>query len=66
MIVEWFWLNRCRLRDNCASVSLCLPRGRGGKRLWKSSREGGLNFKKSSAGVISTDNSSASNVFKIR
>ena len=37
-------------------------RGRGGKRLWKSRREGGLNFKKSSAGVISTDNSSASNV----
>ena len=36
--------------------------GGGGKRLWKSRREGGLNFKKSSAGVISTDNSSASNV----
>ena len=36
--------------------------GGGGKRLWKSRQEMGLNFKKSSAGVISTDNSSTSNV----
>ena len=37
-------------------------RGRGGQRPWKSRREGGLNWKKSSAGVISTDSSRDSNV----
>ena len=37
-------------------------RGRGGQILWKSRREGGLNLKKSSAGVILTDNSRDSNV----
>ena len=37
-------------------------RGRGGQILWKSRREGGLNLKKSSAGVILTDNSCDSNV----
>ena len=37
-------------------------RGRGGQILWKSKREGGLNLKKSSAGVILTDNSRDSNV----
>ena len=36
--------------------------GEGGQRLWKSRREGGLNLKKSSAGVISTDSSRDSNV----
>ena len=35
---------------------------RGGQRLWKSRREGGLNLRKSSAGVISTDSSRDSNV----
>ena len=34
----------------------------GGQRPWKSRREGGLNWKKSSAGVISTDSSRDSNV----
>ena len=37
-------------------------RGRGAQRPWKSRREGGLNWKKSSAGVISTDSSRDSNV----
>ena len=37
-------------------------RRRGGQRLWKSRREGGLNLRKSSAGVISTDSSRDSNV----
>ena len=38
-------------------------RGRGGgcQRLWKSRREGGLNLKKSSTGIISTDSSRDSN-----
>ena len=36
--------------------------GKGGQILWKSRWEGGLNFKKSSAGVILTDNSRNSNV----
>ena len=35
---------------------------RGGQRLWKSRPEGGLNLRKSSAGVISTDSSRDSNV----
>ena len=34
----------------------------GDQRLWKSRREGGLNFRKSSAGVISTDSSRDSNI----
>ena len=37
-------------------------RRRGGQRPWKSRRKGGLNLKKSSAGVISTDSSRDSNV----
>ena len=37
-------------------------RGRGGQRLWKSRQERALNLRKSSAGVISTDNSRGSNV----
>ena len=36
--------------------------GRGGQRPWKSRQEEGLNQKKSSAGVISTDSSHDSNV----
>ena len=36
--------------------------GRGGQRPWKSRREGGLNSKKSYAGVISTDSSRDPNV----
>ena len=35
---------------------------RGGQRLWKSRREGGLNLRKSSARVIFTDSSRDSNV----
>ena len=35
---------------------------RGGQRLWKSRQEGGLNKKKSPAGVSSTDSSHDSNV----
>ena len=36
--------------------------GGGSQRLWKSRREGGLNLRKFSAGVISTDSSCNSNV----
>ena len=36
--------------------------GGGGKRLWKSRREGGLNLRKSSAGLNLTDSSCDSNV----
>ena len=38
-------------------------RGGGCQRLWKSRREGGLNLKKSSTGVISTDSSRDSNFY---
>jgi len=38
-------------------------RRRGGQRPWKSRQKGGLNLKKSSAGVISTDSSRDSNVW---
>ena len=38
-------------------------RRRGGQRPWKSRRKGGLNLKKFSAGVISTDSSRDSNVW---
>ena len=57
-----YWVVPEKIHTSLTDGILEILAGGGGQRLWKSRQEGGLNLRKSSAGVISTDSSRNLNV----